>query len=81
MNYQDRKAKLAALQVGDEVTRMLTGTIPVGLKVTAIDDLIHCGPWTFHKLTGCEVDLEIGWDGLKTTGSFLVFKKDDHDQS
>jgi hypothetical protein len=65
-------SQLDALQVGDKVTRMLAGTIPMQLKITQIDDLIHCGPWTFHRDTGCEVDLELGWDGITTTGSFIT---------
>lgn len=65
------KEELDGLKVGDIVTRVMAG-IPIGIKVSAIDDLIHCGAWTFHKQTGCEVDLELGWDGVKVTGSFLT---------
>lgn len=65
------KAQLDALQVGDVVTRWLAGAVPQELKVTAIDSLIHCGPWTFHRDTGAEVDAELGWDGVTVTGSFL----------
>lgn len=65
------KSELDALQVGDVVVRMLAGTIPSRIKVTQIDDLIHCGPWTFHRANGCEVDTELGWDGVHVTGSFL----------
>lgn len=68
-----RKQWLAELQPGHEVTRLLsTAQIPMDLKVTAIDDLIHCGPWTFHKLTGAEVDLDIGMDGVTITGSYIT---------
>lgn len=66
---------LESLQVGDTVTRWLAGTVPVKLKITAIGDLIECGPWTFHKATGCEVDIDIGFDGITKTGSFI--KKDE----
>ena len=68
------KDHLAALKVGDIVNRMLAGVVSSRIKVTAVDDLIHCGPWTFHKETGCEVDLELGWDGVTQTGSFLKFE-------
>jgi hypothetical protein len=41
------------------------------LKVTEITDkLIICGPWTFSKETGGEVDEYLGWDG-KNTGSYI----------
>lgn len=65
--------QLEAIKVGDVVTRLLGGIVSVDLKVSAIDDLIHCGPWTFHKQTGAEVDLELGWDGVTKTGSVLVY--------
>lgn len=65
---------LATLQVGDVVTRWLAGTIPCQIKITLIDDLIYCGPWTFRKDNGCEVDEDLGWDGVTHTGSFI--KKD-----
>ena len=59
------------MKVGDQVTRMLAGSIPMELKITAIDDkFIHCGPWKFDKSTGAEVDEELGW-GDKETGSFI----------
>lgn len=60
---------LDELKVGDVITRMLGG-IPMGLKVTAIDDFIHCGPWKFSKRNGAEIDEELGW-GEKMTGSFI----------
>jgi hypothetical protein len=45
------------MNVGDEVTRMLGGTVPMKLKVTAItDERIICGPWEFDKKTGAEID-------------------------
>ena len=64
------------LKVGDTVTRMLAGTVPMELKITEItDELIACGPWTFDKNTGAEVDLELGWGNI-ITGSFLVPPKE-----
>ena len=51
---------LAALRVGDEVTRMLCGTIPMKLKVTALDGgLIRCGAWAFDRTYGYEVDEQL----------------------
>lgn len=60
------------MKVGDKVTRMLAGRIPMTLIVTAIDDeFIHVGGgWKFDKTTGAEVDEELGW-GNKGTGSYL----------
>lgn len=66
--------------VGDKVTRMLAGTVPMELTVTAVDDeLIHCGVpggpdgWTFDRATGVEVDDDLGWGPTHGyTGSFLV---------
>lgn len=48
------------LQVGDKVTRMLCGVIPMDLKVTELtEDIIVCGAWTFARKTGHEIDEEI----------------------
>ncbi len=60
------------MKVGDKVTRMLAGSIPMNLTITAIDDeFIHCGGgWKFDKKTGAEVDEELGW-GNEGTGSYL----------
>jgi len=65
------------MNVGDKVTRFLGG-IPMDLKVTEItDDTIVCGPWTFDKKTGAEIDEEIGWgpptpeEPNRMTGSYI----------
>ncbi len=59
------------MKIGDSVTRMLAGSIPMPLKITAIDDkFIHCGWWKFDKTTGAEVDEDLGWDA-NGTGSYL----------
>ena len=48
------------VKVGDIVTRMLVGTIPMRLKVTEIsDDRIKCGEWEFDRDTGFEIDEDI----------------------
>jgi hypothetical protein len=58
---------------GDVVTRMLAGEVPMHLRVTAVDDsFIYCGGWKFRKENGAEVDEQLGWDGVSTTGSYLV---------
>lgn len=66
---------LKEIKVGDEITRMLAGTIPMNLIVTKIDDkFIYCGEedegWKFDINTGGEVDECLGWDGINT-GSFI----------
>ena len=64
---------LHGLRVGDPVTRWLGATIPLELTVTAItSDLIRCGAWDFDRMTGGEVDLDLGWDGRSgVTGSHI----------
>jgi hypothetical protein len=61
-------------KVGDEVTRMLAGEIPQALKITGVTDtLIICGPWTFDRATGAEVDDDLGWGPPpKMTGSYII---------
>lgn len=60
------------LSVGDTVTRMLGGSLPMKLKITQIKDgLIHCGPWTFCPKTGMEIDEELGWNA-NHSGSYLA---------
>lgn len=46
--------KLSEIKVGDIVTRIIAGSVPMVLKVTEVDDFIHCGPWKFSKETGAE---------------------------
>jgi hypothetical protein len=65
------------LKVGDMVTRMLAGTIPMELRVTEITDTeILCGPrnvgYMFDKATGYEIDEELGWGSPpRMSGSFI----------
>lgn len=63
---------LSDIKPGDKVVRMLGGTIPMQLKVSAVDEYIHCGPWKFSKANGAEIDEELGWNE-KQTGSFLKY--------
>lgn len=59
------------VKAGDTVTRMICGTMPMQLKVTKVDEtLIHCGDWTFDRITGGEVDEDLGWTAHRT-GSVL----------
>jgi len=59
--------------VGEKVVRVIAGEVEMPLKVTAItEDRVICGPWTFDKATGAEIDDDIGWGPPpKVTGSFL----------
>lgn len=58
------------IKAGDTVTRMLAGTIPMELKVTAItEDRIVCGDWEFDRVTGHEID-----DYIECLVSHLVHK-------
>ena len=62
------------VKVGDTVTRMLAGVIPMQLVVTFVGDgLIKCGDWTFDQATGAEIDDYLDWGPPpKMTGSYLV---------
>ncbi len=74
--------KLAKVKVGDELTRMLGGKIPMQVIVGKIDD-IHVFTssadgiitleegWKFRIDTGAEVDEDLGWDGIVKTGSYI----------
>ena len=62
------------LQVGDVVTRMLGGSVPMMLTISAVTDtLIICGGWKFCRKTGVEIDEGLGWGPqYGITGSFLL---------
>jgi hypothetical protein len=63
--------KLYELKIGDEITRMISGIIPMPLKITNIDDkYIYCGDWKFSKINGAEIDEYLHWDE-NNTGSFI----------
>lgn len=65
---------MTGVRAGDIVIRMLAGKIAQPMKVTHVDDkLIHCGPWTFDRKTGFEVDEEISqYLPARTIASFLL---------
>ena len=75
-----RQEWLMSLKVGDVVTRLLAGEIPVKITITSVDDeFIHANPfgpneegWKFRRSNGAEVDEELGWDGITMTGSYLI---------
>lgn len=79
--------KLEDVKVGDKLVRMLAGTIPVDVVVTIVrEDVIYCGSadgfvsgteedgWKFNRSNGAEIDEDLGWDGITSTGSFIAAK-------
>jgi hypothetical protein len=62
------------MKVGDQVTRMLAGHVPMKLKITELtDDHVVCGAWKFCRKTGAEIDEEMGWGPPPDrTGSYLL---------
>ena len=65
------------LSVGDTVTRMLAGTIPIKLKVTQITpEKIVCDLWEFDPATGAEIDDDLGWGPPPLiTGSYIILEE------
>jgi hypothetical protein len=70
--------KLSEVRVGDVVTRIIGG-VPMDLRVTSVDEhFIYCGPpgmgWKFDRVSGIEVDEEIGWGvpPAGVVGSYLA---------
>lgn len=62
------------VQPGDTVVRLLAERVEMELLVDKVDEqLIHCGAWTFDRVTGIEEDEELGW-GVKfgASGSRLI---------
>jgi len=61
------------IKQGDTVTRVLGG-LHVRLTVTRVDEsLIHCGDWTFDRVTGVEVDDDLEWGpAYGKSGSYLL---------
>ncbi len=71
------------IKEGDEVVRLLAGTIPMPLTVVHVDDtFIYCGApfiegeeyagWMFERRTGAEIDHDLGWGTqYGITGSYL----------
>ena len=61
------------IKSGDRVTRMIGQGVPMDLKVSEVTDTeIICGPWKFCKVTGAEIDDDMGWGAPPLpTGSYL----------
>lgn len=71
--------KLADAAVGRWAVRMLAGSIPMKLKVTAVTDTeVHCGGWYFDRETGAEIDDDLGWGPqYGVSGSHIDHFEDD----
>lgn len=63
------------VKVGDKITRMLAGAIPMKLVVSEVTDtlILTAAGWKFDRETGAEVDEDLDWGPPpKMTGSYLV---------
>ena len=59
------------MKVGDTVTRMLGGIVPMRLIVSEVtEDKIICGAWVFDKVTGIEID-----EGIDCMVSHIILDK------
>ena len=75
-----KAVKLNDVHVGDTLTRMLGGTIPMQLKVTRESEkFVYCATpdgadeWTFERDSGVEYDPELRWGSqFGATGSFVT---------
>lgn len=74
--------KIKDVKVGDKLIRLLGGKLEIPVIVGEVtDDTIKVGSedgiipweegWTFNRITGAEIDEELGWDGITVTGSFI----------
>lgn len=80
-------ASFEHVKVGDIVSRSIGGLKPHDIIVGEITDgIIYAGnhvvgttkkegAWGFRVANGAEVDEDLGWDGIKVTGSFLIENK------
>ena len=75
-----KAVKLNEVHVGDTLTRMLGGTVPMQLKVTRENEkFVFCAApdgadeWAFERETGVEYDPELRWGSqFGATGSFIT---------
>lgn len=69
------------LKVGDPVIRVMPGNIRMPLTVTAVTpSRIICGSWEFDKLTGIEIDEDIGCGPL-TFATSVIFPHESQSQN
>lgn len=62
------------IKVGDVITRMLAGKVPMQLKVSEVtEDKIIAGWYTFDRIYGAEIDEDLNWGPPPlATGSFIL---------
>lgn len=59
------------VQVGEIVCRYSNGVLLMALTVSEItEDRIICGPWTFDRSTGAEINEQLRW-GPDNTFSYI----------
>lgn len=74
--------KLKNVKVGDKLTRLIAGVVPMTVVVGEITDkVIKCGSidgtvaweegWTFDRKTGAEIDEDLYWNSKGITGSYI----------
>lgn len=67
---------LSQLKPGDTVQRMIAGVLAMELRVTEVTDTqIICGPWTFSRRNGAEIDEDLDWNEQQT-GSYIAVKSE-----
>jgi hypothetical protein len=77
----DARRTFRYLSVGAWVTLAAAGQ-PIGQsEVSAVDDrLVHCGLWAFDRVTGIEVDPELGLGLGGRIGAWLIHPNDEDDR-
>jgi hypothetical protein len=74
----DARRTFGYLSVGAWVTLAAAGQHIGHWQVSAVDDrLVHCGVWTFDRVTGIEVDPELGLGPGGRIGAWLVHPNDE----
>lgn len=68
-------------KVGDVVERFMGGSKMMELIITEVTPYhIICGPWTFDRTYGYEIDEDLGWGAIRggaiITGSYIKPKED-----
>ncbi len=62
-----------SIKIGDKVNRSFDN-IATAMQLVVSDvtpTKIICSDWEFCRLTGGEIDADLGWDGIDT-GSYLI---------
>ncbi len=75
--------RLRDLRAGDRVLRTFGSHPAMTLTTTEVGGgLIRCGPWTFDRETGAEVDEDLQWGpAFGRTGSYIEPAPDESSHS